>query len=69
MWTCGCESGERGDVDVDRAWMRREAKSEGGQGGKLNAGRQLTINEMWGVHRAHLGAHGDVARHDAIFFS
>ena len=68
MWTCGCESGERGDVDVDRARIRREAKSEGGQGGKLNAGRQLTKDEIWGVHRAHLGAHEDVARHDAIFF-
>ena len=68
MWTFGGESGEWGDVDVDRAWMRREAKSEVGQGGKLNAGLQLTNNEMWGVHRAHLGAHGDVARHDAIFF-
>ena len=68
MWTCGCESGEQGDVDVDRAWIRREAKSEDGQGGKLNAGRQLTKDEMWGVHRARLGAHEDVACHDAIFF-
>ena len=66
MGMCGCESGERGDVDVDRAWMRREAKSEGGQGGKLNAGYQLTNNEMWGVHRAHLSTHEDVVYHDAI---
>ena len=48
-------------MGVDREWIRREAKSEGGQGGKLNAGRQLTNDEMWGVDRAHLGAHGDVA--------
>ena len=68
MWTCGCESGEWGDLDVDRAWMRRKARSEGGQGGKLNAGRQLTNDEIWGVDRAHLGVHGDVARHDGIFF-
>ena len=49
-------------MGVDRAWIKREAKSEGGQGEKLNAGRQLRNDEMWGVHRAHLGAHGDVAR-------
>ena len=55
-------------MGVDRAWIRREAKCEGGQGGKLNAGCQLTDDEMWGVHRAHRGAHGDVARHHAIFF-
>ena len=55
-------------TNIDREWIRREATSERGQGGKLNAGRQLTKDEMWGVHRAHLGAHGDVARHDAIFF-
>ena len=55
-------------MGVNRAWIRREAKCEGGQGGKLNAGCQLTDDEMWGVHRAHRGTHGDVARHDAIFF-
>ena len=53
---------------MDRAWIRREAKCEGGRGGKLNTGRQLTDDEMWGVHRAHRGAHGVVARQDAIFF-
>ena len=41
-------------MDVDRAWIGRKAKCEGGQGGKLNTGRQLTNNEMWGVYRAHL---------------
>ena len=41
-------------MDVDRAWIGRKAKCAGGQGGKLNAGRQLTNNEMWGVCRAHL---------------
>ena len=53
-------------MDVNRAWMTQEAKSEGGQGGKLNAGYQLTNNEMWGVHRAHLSTHEDVVYHDAI---
>ena len=56
-------------MGVDRVWIRREAKCEGGLGGKLNAGRQLTDDEMWGMHRAHRGAHGDVARHNAIFFA
>ena len=55
-------------MGVDRAWIGREAKCEGGQGGKPNAGRQLTDDEMWGVHRAHRGAHGDVVCHDAFFF-
>ena len=55
-------------MGVDRAWIRREAKCDGGQGGKLNAGRQLMNDEMWGVDRAHLGVHGDVASHDGIFF-
>ena len=27
-------------MGVDRAWIRREAKSEGGQGANLNAGRK-----------------------------
>ena len=29
-------------------------KFEGGQGRKLNAGRQLTNDEMWGGDRVHL---------------
>ena len=33
-------------MGVDRAWIKREAKSEGGQGEKLNAGRQLRNDEM-----------------------
>ena len=56
-------------MGMDRAWIRHEAKFEGGQGGKLNAGRQLTNDEMWGVDRAHLSAHGDVLRHDRIVFA
>ena len=31
---------------VDSAWIGWKAKCEGGQGGKLNAGRQLTNDEM-----------------------
>ena len=56
-------------MGVDRAWIGQEAKCEGGQGGKLNSGRQLTNDKIWGVNRAHLGAHGDVVRHGAIFFA
>ena len=41
-------------MDVDRAWIGRKAKCEGGQGGKLNTGCQLTNNEMWSVYKAHL---------------
>ena len=47
-------------MGVDRAsgemwlWIGREVKFEGGQGAKLNAGRQLTNDEMWGGYRAHL---------------
>ena len=41
-------------MDVDSTWIGRQAKCEGGQGGKQNAGRQLTNNEMLGVYRAHL---------------
>ena len=45
---------------MDRAsgemWLLigRKVKFEGGQGGKLNAGRQLTNDEMWGGYRAPL---------------
>ena len=36
----------QGDVDVGRAWIRRKAKSQAGQERKLNAGCQLTNDEM-----------------------
>ena len=54
------KGGKCGRVGVDRAsgemwlWIGREVKFEGGQGGNLNAGRQLTNDEMWGGNRAHL---------------
>ena len=33
-------------MGIHKACIRQEAKSKGGQGGKLNAGRQLTNDEM-----------------------
>ena len=35
-------------------WIGQQVKFEGGQGGKVNAGRLLANDEMWGGYRAHL---------------
>ena len=35
-------------------WIGRQVKFEGGQGEKVNEGRLLANDEMWGGYRAHL---------------